>query len=118
MRFAHHDVELGGTDGAALSPGEHFGLEQEAAVDVDDHLQRALQVDIEQGEALVAVESSEPLLDDQGLTEDAGRLRQRHRKPPLQVRPPGEGRVVVGVAELVCRRLRRVDAARPVEEHE
>ncbi len=64
------------------------------------------------------VQVLQPFLDDQGLAEDARRLGQRHRQPALQRGAVGELRVVVGVAQLVSSRLRRVDAAVPVEEHQ
>ena len=38
----HQFVQLADTKRAALPTGEDFGLEQEAATDVDDNLQRAL----------------------------------------------------------------------------
>ena len=57
-------------------------------------------------------------LDDERLAEDARRLGERHRQEPLEVGAFGQRRVVVGVAELVRQRLRRVGAARPVHQHQ
>ena len=57
-------------------------------------------------------------LDDERLAEDAGGLGERHRQPPLERRAAGQRGVVVGVAELVGGGLRRVERARPVEQHE
>ncbi|MEJ7722524.1 MAG: hypothetical protein WKF58_19770 [Ilumatobacteraceae bacterium] len=87
-------------------------------MDVDHDLQRALEVDVEQGEALVAFEAGQPVLDDERLAEDARRLRQRHRQAALQGRAPRQRRVVVGVTQLVCGGLGGVGASRPVEQHE
>ena len=87
-------------------------------MDVDDHLARADEVDVEQREPLDALEVGEPGFDRERLAEDAGRLGQRHRHPLLQRRATGQRGVVVGVAELVGRGLGRVDRARPVEQHE
>ena len=87
-------------------------------VDVDDDLVRSCRSTSSSASRSAPSSPREPGLDGQGLAEDAGRLGQRHRQPPLQRRPLGERRVVVGVAELVGRGLGRVERTRPVEQHE
>ncbi len=99
-------------------PLEQLGLEQEAGADVDDHLVRPHQVDVELGQTFGALEAGEAGLDDERLAEDAGRLGERHRELTLQGRAAGQRRVVVGVTEFVGGGLGRVGRTRPVEQHQ
>ena len=118
LGLQHQLVELGGTERAALAAGEQLRLEEEPGVDVDDHLGRADEGDVEQRQSLHSLQSAQAGLDRERLAEDARRLGQRHRQPALQWRASGERRVVVGVTELVRGRLGGVERARPVEQHQ
>ena len=115
----HHLAQLRSARACpATAACEHLALEQEAGADVDDHLVRAHEVDVELGQALGALEAGEAGFDDERLAEDAGRLGERHRELTLQGRATGQRRVVVGVAEFVGGGLGRVGRARPVEQHQ
>ena len=101
-----------------MTTHEDLSLEQEATADVDDHLRGALQVHIEQRQAIVAGEPLEAFFHDQRFAEDAGRLGERHRQHALHRRAMRELRVVIRVPQLVRCSLRRVEAAAPVQKHQ
>ena len=115
LGFEHQLIEFGDSEGAALAAGKDLSLEQIAAVNVDHHLGRTLEIYVEKCEPVVALKVLEALFDHKCFAEDAGGFGQCHRQASLQRCAMCQLGVVVGVTQFVSGGLRRIDTACPVE---
>jgi hypothetical protein len=111
----HHFVEFAYSERSSLATCEYFGFEEESTVDVDDYLRSADQIDIQQAQTLVTLETRQALFDDECLTENTGRLCEGHGESLLERCAVGKLHVVIRVAQFVGRSLSRFGTTTPVQ---